>query len=306
MSYTSRRHFLYSSALLLAAGITDLSFRKAADILKLSFSTLGCPDWTFAQIVTFAKEHNYKGIELRGILREMDLTKCKEFSQQNRNATMQLMKDNDLQFVDLGSSCTLHFAEGEERRKNIDEGKRFIDLAQQIHCPFIRVFPNLFPKEQSKEASMELMSKGLLELGDHAKGSNVTVLIETHGDLVYADDIVQVMKAAKHKHTGVVWDITNMWIETGEAPQMVYEKLKPYIRHTHIKDAKKTDGDIHYKLLGEGDVPIFEAIDILQKNHYAGYYSFEWEKLWHPEIDAPDIALADYPQKMMQHITQNK
>lgn len=302
MPYNSRRHFLQSSAVLLAGAATGFSGKKKTEPL-LSFSTLGCPDWTFDQIISFAKAHGYTGIEVRGIMREMDSTKCKEFSPQNRNATMQQMNDNGLRFVDLGSSCTLHFPEGEERRKNIDEGKRFIDLAQEINCPYIRVFPNLFLKEQAKETSLELMSKGLLELAEHANKSNVTVLIETHGDLVHPNDIVTVMQAAKHKHTGIIWDVTNMWVITGEAPQDVYPKLKPYLHHTHIKDAKKENGEVHYKLLGEGEVPIFEAIDLLRKNDYKGYYSFEWEKLWHPEIVEPEIALADYPEKMRKHFS---
>jgi len=56
--------------------------------------------------------------------------------------------------------------------------------------------------------------------------------------------------------------------------------------------------------MGKGEVPIFEAIDILHKNNYSGYYSFEWEKLWHPEIDEPEIALADYPKAMKQHFNE--
>ena len=45
----------------------------------------------------------------------------------------------------------------------------------------------------------------------------------------------------------------------------------------------------------------FKAIDLLYRNQYPGYYSFEWEKLWHPEILDPQIALADYPVAMRKH-----
>ena len=301
MPYTTRRRFLQSSAVWLAAGMAGSAFTNRTGKPLLSFSTLGCPDWTFHQIVDFATQHNYDGIEVRGILREMELTKCPEFSAQNRQATMQLMKDNNLRFVDLGSSCTLHF-EGEERLKNINEGKRFIDLAHDIDCPYIRVFPNLFPKERSKEASMELISKGLLQLGEYAKGSGVKVLVESHGDLVHIADLQTVMQAAAHPNTGMVWDVANMWTTTGELPSDVYAGLKKYINHVHIKDAIKTGDTITYKLLGEGEVPIWPAIDLLYKNGYTGYYSFEWEKLWHPEIAAPEIALADYAGKMKQHL----
>ncbi len=53
--------------------------------------------------------------------------------------------------------------------------------------------------------------------------------------------------------------------------------------------------------LGNGEAPIFEGIDTLSKGGYNGYFSFEWEKLWHPEIAEPEIALADYPKKMKDH-----
>jgi len=303
MDHFSRRKFLQTSTVLLATSFTGSVFEVKKGKLLLAFSTLGCPDWSFQKIVEFAVQHDYNGIELRGIQRELDLTKCKEFSPANIAGTRKLMKEKNLQFVDLGSSSNLHFAEGAERKKNLDDAKRFIDLAQQINCPNIRVFPNNFPKDQDKNVTMELITKGLLELGDHAKGSNVNVLMETHGDLVKSDDIVKIMQAAEHPNVGLVWDIANMWSITKEPPVQVYQKIKKYIRHTHIKDGKVTDGKEQYTLLGKGEVPIFTAIDALKKGGYKGYYSFEWEKLWHPEIEDPETAFADYAKVMKQHFT---
>jgi hypothetical protein len=46
---------------------------------------------------------------------------------------------------------------------------------------------------------------------------------------------------------------------------------------------------------------MFEAIDILSNNGYKGYYSFEWEKLWHPEIAEPEIAISHYAKAMKEH-----
>ena len=79
------------------------------------------------------KQINYTGIEVRGILREMDLTKVPEFSSPEAIAvTMKKMKDRGLVFVDLGSSCALHFAKGEERNKNLDEGKTIYQSGQPV------------------------------------------------------------------------------------------------------------------------------------------------------------------------------
>ena len=275
---------------------------QSADFYKLSFSTLGCPDWSFDTIIDFAKEHRYTGIEVRGILHEMDLTKVPEFSNPGAIAvTMKKMKDHGLVFVDLGSSCALHFSKGEERNKNLDEGKRFINLASQLNCPYIRVFPNQLPKDRDRQESLNLIIEGLQELGKYANGTGVTVLLESHGELIYKKDLLNVMQGAATPNVGLVWDVCNMWIATKEPPDEVYPLLKPYIRHTHIKDLKMVNDKEEYVLLGTGIVPIFKAIDLLYNNQYPGYYSFEWEKLWHPEILDPQIALADYPVAMRKH-----
>jgi sugar phosphate isomerase/epimerase len=295
---STRKEFLQTSAVLLTAAMTGSSFDIRKKNPLLAFSTLGCPDWSFQQIVDFAVQHEYKGIEVRGIQRQMDLAKCDIFSAENIQATLQLMKDKGLQFVNLGSSATLHFKEGAEREKNLDEGKRFIDLAQRISCPYIRVFPNIFPKDQDKDTTIHLIAKGLLTLGDYAKGKNVTVLMETHGELVKTVDLEKIMQLSTHPNVGLVWDFCNMWTITKESPATMYKKLKKYIRHIHIKDAKLVDGKPQYKLLGQGEVPIFEAVDLLAKGGYKGYYSFEWEKLWHPELEEPAIAFADYSVAM--------
>ena len=126
-----RRNFLKTCAVLTASFYTASSFTTKRYKPLLSFSTLGCPDWDFQKIVTFASTHNYDGIEVRGIQRELDLTKAIPFnSKQNIANSLKLMQDHNLKFVNLGSSAALHFTEGAERQKNIDAAKRFIDLAQ--------------------------------------------------------------------------------------------------------------------------------------------------------------------------------
>ncbi len=299
MIYSTRREFLQKSALLVAGLYAGNLFASNKTQPLLSFSTLGCPDWSFQQIIDFAVQHGYQAIEVRGIQRQLDLSKCNEFnSPQNIEATKKMMKKKGLRFINLGASTYLHLAEGAEREKHMAEARRFIDLAQQINCPYARVFPDNFPKDQEKKVTMDLISKGLVHLGDYAKNKNVMVLMETHGEVVKMDDIEKIMQLASHPNVGLIWDVSNMWTITKEPPVEVYKKLKKYIYHAHIKDAKMVDGKHQYTLLGKGEVPIFEAIDVLSKGGYKGYYSFEWEKLWHPEIAEPEIALADYSKVM--------
>jgi len=279
-----------------------LSLNKKKNEPLLSFSTLGSPDWPFNKIVEFARTNNYHGIELRGLQRQLDLTKCPEFSSaDNIRATKKVVEQNGLKIINLGSSSYLHLPAGAEREKHLDDAKRFIDLARQLNCPYVRVFPNNLPKNEDKQVVLERIAAGLTELGNYSKGSNVMVLMETHGEVVQSADIKKIMEISQPAGVGLIWDIFNMWSVTKEPPREAYSVLKPYIRHTHIKDAKIFDGKTQYTLLGQGESPIFEAINLLASDDYKGYYSFEWEKLWHPEIAEPEIAFAAYSKTMQEY-----
>ncbi len=301
MNNISRRLFLNSTLALTGFAFIDpKNFKKKK--AKLSFSTLGCPDWDLDKILSFASENQYSGIEIRGLQRQMDLTKCPEFSQENIQSTLKKFADKSLKIVNLGSSAALHHADPAERKKSIEEGKTFIRLASDLKCPYIRVFPNNLPKDRDKSETLNLIAQGLIELGEFAQDKNVMVLMETHGEVVYTADIEKVMTLANHTNVGLVWDFVNMWAVTKEEPDQMYQQLKKYIYHTHIKDFKLVDGKIRYVPLGEGETPIFKAIDLLSKNKFSGYYSFEWEKLWHPEIEAPEVAIASYSKTLFKNL----
>ena len=291
-----------SSLAIAGVALSSPSFGFKKDNLPLSFSTLGCPKWSLPEILNFANENGYDGIEIRGLLGELDLTKCPDFSSNEKiSSVKKMLEERQLRIVNLGASAELHHPDGEKRKSNIDGAKKFIDLAQKLDCPFIRVFPNALPKDQDRNTTLELISKGLLELGDYAKGSKVSVLLETHGDVVETDVVLRIMNNSENAQVGLIWDIFNMWSVTKESPAKVYEKLKKYIRHTHIKDAKLIKGDWHYVLLGQGEAPVEEAVKALVRGEYAGFYCFEWEKLWHPDIDEPEIAIAAYPKQMKKY-----
>lgn len=295
MNTNTRRDFLINSLAIAGLAMLEVSldFKKTKPLL--SFSTLGCPNWSFDTILKYAVANTYDGIEIRGIQKQLDLTKCPEFSAVNIAETKRKVADNKLKIVDLGSSTELHHANPIKRKAQLDDAKRFIDLASKLDCPFIRVFPNDLPKDQNDDKTIDLIIKGLLELGDYAKGSSVTVLLESHGKVIQADILLKIMKASEHRNVGMIWDIFNMWSVTKESPTYVYQQLHQYIRHTHIKDANLVNGKEEYVLLGKGETPLAEAIKVLTKGGYKGYYSFEWEKLWHPEIQEPEIAIPDFP-----------
>jgi sugar phosphate isomerase/epimerase len=302
MKLQTRRAFLETSAGLIALAALNPLFKENKKTEKLAFSTLGCPDWSLKRIVDCSVENGYKGFEIRGLVGEMDLPKCPEFNKTNLPASLRLIKDNDIKIINLGSSANLHFAQEDKRKSNLDDAKRFIDLAEQLECPFVRVFPDDLPPDQSVEQTLDLIISGLVTLGEYAKGSNVTILLESHGKVVYKDMLLKIMAGANHPKVGLIWDFFNMWVVTKESPKEVFDALGKYIKHVHIKDANLVDGKPAYCLIGQGVAPLREAMDSLKRSNYKGYYSFEWEKKWHPEIQDPEIAFPHFAKEIIHYL----
>ena len=302
MKLQTRRAFLETSAGLMALAALNPLFKENKKSEKLAFSTLGCPDWSLKKIVDCSVENGYKGFEIRGLAGEMDLPKCPEFNKTNLPASLRLIKDNDIKIINLGSSANLHFAQEDKRKSNLDDAKRFIDLAEQLECPFVRVFPDDLPPDQSVEQTLDLIISGLVTLGEYAQGSNVSILLESHGKVVYKDMLLKIMAGANHPKVGLIWDFFNMWVVTKESPKEVFDTLGKYIKHVHIKDANLVDGKPAYCLIGQGVAPLREAMDSLNRSNYKGYYSFEWEKKWHPEIQDPEIAFPHFAKEIIHYL----
>jgi len=45
-------------------------------------------------------------------------------------------------------------------------------------------------------------------------------------------------------------------------------------------------------------------VKVLAAGGYRGYYCFEWEKRWHPEIEEPEIAIPHYAKVMRQYLAE--
>jgi hypothetical protein len=47
-----------------------------------------------------------------------------------------------------------------------------------------------------------------------------------------------------------------------------------------------------------------EIVRVLAASGYRGYYCFEWEKMWHPDIDEPEVAFPQYAKVMRQYLAE--
>jgi sugar phosphate isomerase/epimerase len=78
--------------------------------MKLAISTLGCPNWTFQQVLENFHAYGVEGIEVRGIDGKMEADDITWFAPDKQAETKALLKQYGLKIIGFGSSFSFHDA----------------------------------------------------------------------------------------------------------------------------------------------------------------------------------------------------
>jgi sugar phosphate isomerase/epimerase len=298
-----RRTFLSG----LAAGVAApamLRARTRPRRLPIAFSTLGCPLWGWKAILEAADRLGYAGLELRGIAGEMDLPKVPELQGSRLAGTKRDLAALGIVVTDLGASARMHEKEKAAREKQLDEGRRFIDLAQAMGVPYVRMFGDKLPPEEPREGVMKRIVEGFQQMAGYARAAGVSVLIESHGDFTRSADLDEILTRVGSDAFALLWDAHHTFVAGKEAPAHTWKSLGRHVRHTHLKDSKPEGGERRYVLVGSGEVPVRDQVRVLAQAGYRGFYCFEWEKKWHPEIEEPEVAFPHYAKTVGGYLAE--
>ncbi|GAC1398511.1 MAG: TIM barrel protein [Ktedonobacteraceae bacterium] len=265
--------------------------------MKFAFSTLACPRWSVEQIVGNAVDMGYDGIEWR-LLDGTIIDPVRDYTKVvNAVATC---RTSGLDVCAFDTSCSFNHVELEARTKQIADLLNWIQLAQEVHVPIVRVFggpgqQNISPLPSQAEIDT-WVADSLRQVVSEAERASVTVALETHDAFASAHRVAGILQLVNSSNVAALWDSHHPY-RVGESVTDVIEALTGRIAHVHVKDARRNSADStswQLTLLGEGEVPIREQLQLLIQQGYSNYVSVEWEKHWHPELAEPEIALPQH------------
>jgi sugar phosphate isomerase/epimerase len=255
---------------------------------QVTFSTLACPSWSIETIIKKASEFGYDGIEWRG----GSQGHVQPAMPAEQIAVLQKASaDAGILAVAVTAYTSFVSSHAKERQANIDELRRYADLAAELDAPYVRAFLGELPNGVQLDSSIyENISDCLNTASDYAESVGVKIAIEPHDDFVRSSTIVPILNRVQHAALRVIWDMGNTFA-AGEELSEGFEFLKDHIAYVQVKDGKKQDAAWQLCLLNQGDVPLGKAFELLLTNGYQGTFSVEWEYAWHPELEPPEIAL---------------
>ncbi|MGI8912724.1 MAG: sugar phosphate isomerase/epimerase family protein [Chloroflexota bacterium] len=267
--------------------------------MKIGFSTLSCPQWSVEQVIDAAVQMDYAGIEWR--LLNGNVIDPMADAEQVR-AAVALARTRGIATCCLDTSCHFNLADTPARDQQVLDLQRWIALAHRLDVPLLRVFGGANQQSAGPGLSDETVNgwvaDALQAAAPTAEAAGVTVALETHDAFSSARRTATVLNQVASPRVGAVWDSHHPY-RVGESPAQVIAALGTHLVHVHIKDARHPapgSADWQLVLMGEGEVPVREQLEALQRQGYAGWVVVEWEKKWHPEIEEPEVALPQHRQ----------
>jgi sugar phosphate isomerase/epimerase len=260
--------------------------------MKISFLTLGCPDWDLDTICARGREYGFDGIDLRGYLGEIDITLLPEFT---TKAVQTRHKLDDAGLAISGISTSLRVCDPNALERNLEEARSTIEVAGHFGVVNLRIFGGgdieKYTHQELAQFGCDCVEK-ILEL-DGAR--SLLWLFETHDNWVQAEHCKLLLDQIPDPAFGALWDMGHTWRVGREKPADSFAAFGPRVGYTHVKDAvydpdsplAMKDG-WHYVAPGEGELPLAESIELLKANGYDGWLAFEHEKGWHPNLPEPE------------------
>jgi sugar phosphate isomerase/epimerase len=148
--------------------------------------------------------------------------------------------DSGVQFWGCGTVCEFQAADAGVVKKNIEECKRFVQLAADLGGKGVKVRPNGLPKEKVPlDKTLEQIGKSLIPCGKAAADAGIEIWVEVHGAVTCEPaNIKTIMEHCGHASVGLTWN-SNPQDVSKDSVADAFRLLRPWVRSCHINELYK-------------------------------------------------------------------
>ncbi|MBL8817117.1 MAG: sugar phosphate isomerase/epimerase [Planctomyces sp.] len=268
----------------------DPPARMGGSLLKLSlagysFSRLlprrGTPEdisaakMTLEDFIRFCAEQRLGAVELTGYYFPKVITT--EYLVSIRSLTHKL--GLTISGTAIGNDFCL--PEGDDRQKQLDECRAWIDYAAVLGAPVIRIFAGQVPAGDTEEAAVIRCAAGINECLDYAEKKGVYLALENHGGITATPgQMLKIIALVRNSpFFGVNFDSGNFQTDD---PYRDLELIAPYSVNAQIKVSVSVNGV-------KQAADLERIIRILRDAKYRGFVALEYEEDRDPFEAIPEI-----------------
>jgi len=194
-------------------------------------------DWDIETIIRNCEETGFEGVELRtthkhGVEITLDKSQRAEIKQRFSASRVRLMS--------LGTTCEYESPDPAVVEKNIEETRRWCELAQDLGCVGVKVRPNGFPKDVPEDKTLDQIGRALARCGNIARDHGVEIWLEVHGPgTMLPSNTHRILSVANHPEVGACWNSNDTDVVDGSV-KASFDLLKGWIRSCHINELCRT------------------------------------------------------------------
>lgn len=249
--------------------------------MRLSVSSLTCPEWTLERMTEEAVKHGIPAIDLRTLEGRRDLWNLPEFVPAARDATTRRLRDAGISVA--GVSTSVRAGSGARAGDTSPDGAASdgtaaptwrtelaaaLELCRDVGGRYLRIFAGPTNVGAVTEETLQAIAADYRAMCRIAEPYDLLVLLETH-DVVSSGAVVRdVVRRVDHPLAGVVWDVRHPLHLAGETYEQTGAAVAELLRLVHVKDF---DGSsFNLVQFGTGAVDPPHLVDVLRSIGYAG------------------------------------
>ena len=212
--------------------------RETAPRFKLGLVTYQLAEsWDIDTIIKNSEATRFEGVELRTTHQHGVEP---SISKERRAEVRKRFEGSRVRLVSLGSICEYESPDPNVVKRNIEETRRFCELAHDLGCMGVKVRPNGFPPGSDHTKVLEQIGRALHQCGEIAQDQGVEIWLEVHGEETERPpNIRRIMEVCNHPSVGICWNSNDNDIVEGSVKPS-FELLKPWLRSCHINELWRT------------------------------------------------------------------
>jgi sugar phosphate isomerase/epimerase len=213
------------------------------------------------KFIDYCAAHDCEGAELTSYF----------FDEETDDYMLKLKRHAFLRGVGIsGTAIGNNFShpKGAKRDEEIALTKKWIDRAQLMGAPHIRVFAGVQPKGFPRAEADKMVISALEECSDHAATRGVFLGLENHDSIGSADTLLPMVKAVNSPWVGVNLDSGNF--RTAD-PYKDFAECVPYAVNVQLKV------EIHAPGGGKKEADLKRFTKLLRDGGYQGWVALEYE-----------------------------
>ncbi len=211
-----------------------------------------------------------------------------------------LLDSHGIKCSALSAGNDFNVWEEEAIQAQVDRFQQVCELAKIVGAPVIRTEGGSPKEDCPEDLWVPAISGCILRCLDFVEDMGLILAIDNHGWITNnVDVLLGVLDTVASPLVGTNLDTMNYrWFGYPvETLPYVYERVAPYVKHTHFKDGTGFRKEYKGCALGEGEVPIAAAVAALKAVGYQG--------VWCAEYEGPRDTSADGYRRCLAWFRQN-